>query len=189
MTDALLYTCIGLFTFIEGGELALFFAGYLVHMGKIDFLPSAGIILIALVSGDYVAYRYGHCFFQLPLIRQCNKYFAVIDEHITKRPLLVAFVARFSYGFHHITLARYQSLGIQPRTMVRILISTACTWLVVLGGSLVTITWALPVLRHYVHMVEILFALGFLVLLFVQIVFTTFIRHRMFSDRPDNDTD
>jgi membrane protein DedA with SNARE-associated domain len=158
------YVLLAGFTFVEGGEVALLFAGYLMHTYGITLLPVTGVLIVAILAGDILWYSCGRYLYGLKVFSKMRPHLARIDNLIVRRPFMTALVARFTYGLHHFVIARYRDNGIRAAHMARILLATSAIWLVVLGGIVVLIVRVVPSVRHYVHFFEL--ALAFCVVAF-----------------------
>lgn len=176
---AIPYVAIGLLTAIEGGEVALFTAGYLIGTGEMMLWPTIVLVTVSLFLGDMVWYLYGSRLYHLPGIRVFNNALRGLDGHIKDRPFLVALCARFSYGLHHPLIARYRENGIGTATMARILATTGLMWLCVLGGLVIFLAEYTTEIRQYLRYVEYAFALAFVAFIAVEYTITRAVRKRL----------
>jgi membrane protein DedA with SNARE-associated domain len=175
----LAYVLVGLLTAIEGGEISLFVAGYLIGTGELLLWPTIVLVACSLFVGDFLWYYHGPRLFRLPLLNKCGSFFTRVDKQIQSRPRTVAFLARFSYGLHHAIIARYRENGIGPKKMAPILASTGIVWLAILGGIVVFLAEYTPEIKQYMRFAEFAFAGGFIVLIIVEFIVTRAVRKRL----------
>jgi len=175
----LLYVAVGLLTAVEGGEVALFFAGYLLGTGELLLLPTAILIAVALFGGDFTCYYIGPKLYQLPVLRKAQHVMSRVDTQIRTRPFLIALLARFSYGMHHAIIARYKLNGIESKKMAQMLATTGLVWLVLLGSIVLLLAEYTAEIKHYMRYIEYAFASVFVVMVVAEIIVTKLVRKHL----------
>lgn len=186
LVDLLIYLLLFLFAAVEGGEGALFLTGYLLGTHTILLWVTLPLIGIAIFWGDLLYYYLGPRLYTLPVVRNADHLMTRFDAQIQKRPFMVALFARFSYGFHHLLIARYRANGISVGTMARILVTTGLVWLALLGGIVFLLAEHAARIKHYLHYVEFLFAGVFVGLILVEVIVSRQIRKRL--KQPEAET-
>jgi membrane protein DedA with SNARE-associated domain len=176
MDPHIAYILIFLITLVEGGEFAVLFSGFLLQLGAVTLWPAALVTLCAITVADMTWYRFGNLLYQLAPLRRLDPYFARLDHQIEERPQRVALLARFSYGIHHLTIARFRRNGISFAHMLRINLVTALPWLAVVGTVVMTLTAATTAFGHVFRFAQFVLAFGFVLFFFAEISASTYLR-------------
>lgn len=187
MDDISPYVLLAGFTFVEGGEVALIFAGYLMHTYGLALAPVTLILFSMIMVTDFLWYRFGAHLYRLPIINRLESRLGSMDAQIAKRPFLTMLMVRFSYGLHHVTVARYRGAGIANIHMLKVLAGSSIVWLVVLGGIVATLVKMIPAAKHYVHIFEITLAFVFVGFFLFERLSTVFWRKTL--QDADNGTE
>ncbi len=177
MDPTIAYILLALVTLIEGGEFALLFAGFLLHLGAIELGMGIAVTLVMLVVGDLLWYGYGYALYQIPLLKRASGHMGKLDERIRTSPFAVAMLARFSYGTHRLTISRYRHNGITLPRMFGVSLGTILPWMLVVGTIVVALGQLLPGIAHVFRFGEALLAIGFVAFFAAEIGVTSRIRN------------
>jgi membrane protein DedA with SNARE-associated domain len=168
MDPAFAYLVLSSVAFLEGGEFALIFAAFLYRLSDLSLWTLLLLLSGAFLLSDLAWYRFGTYVFRIPILRRAEPFLANLDTKITKRPFVVALIARFSYGTHRILISRYRQVGIGFGRMFAILVGTFAPWIIVVGGLAFALHLTANLTGRVFRFSEIMLALGFVMLMIFE---------------------
>ena len=163
------YLIVAFIAFLEGGEFSVLFASFLMRFADLDLMILAGTLVGTFILSDMLWYRYGYALYRLPVLRHVEPLMENLDQRIRTKPFLVALVARFSYGIHHATLARYRRNGVSVGRMFLYILGTLSVWLAVVSMVVAGFSLLSPAVGGVFRYVEFLFTLGFVIFFFTEL--------------------
>ncbi len=176
MEPLLVYLLLFSVTLVEGGEFALLFAGFLLRVSGASIGPASAVIFAALIAGDLLWYRYGYVLYQIPILNRAERTFSRLDQRIREHPTMVAIIARFSYGTHRLTIARYRTQGVSLGTMLVASLASVVPWMLVVSLVVVALQSAAAWAGHVFRFAEIILAFGFGLFFFAELRVSAYIR-------------
>ncbi len=171
--EVLPYLLIALLVLVQGGELGIILAGYYVHLDRVELVAALPLIVVCMVAGDAVWYYHGCKLYRLPFIRRAEPWLRHMDRYIERRPLVVALVARLSYGLHYLVIARYRGSAVPPHTFFKIMLLTSVTWVLFAGGAVFSLAEYLPKTKGVFNNLELIFTGTFLLFVLFECTLKT----------------
>jgi len=149
------------FAMIVEGDLFLLAVGFLSFAGVFNPASMFLTVLTGVLFGDSIWYLLGKKFKGSPffLIRVASRATRPFDGHLIKHPLKTIFVSKFTYGVHHLILARIGSLGLPYKKFISDDLISSLAWVLLVGGIGYLSGASLMVARHYLHYAEIVLLL------------------------------
>lgn len=150
------------------GDAVLFTASFLSHLGffELPFIVVLG--LAGSLLGDSLWYFLGSKLSdKIPFVNKwLGKIALPVEEHLVNRPLHTIFIAKFTYGLHHILIARAGALKLPFRRFIRNDILATVPWLIIVVLIGFGSSASIGLLRSYFKSIRYALLIG-LVLFFV----------------------
>jgi membrane-associated protein len=153
------------------GDFILFTTGFLTNQGFFDFYDIILIVVGGTLLGDFLWYELGRRLNNHTpgLIKHwLNKITGPIDDHVVKRPFHSILISKFTYGLHHILLARAGMHGVSFKEFFKSDLIATPIWIVIIGGLGYSSGLSLDLAKHYLKFVEL--ALLLTLVLFVLLL-------------------
>lgn len=157
------------------GDLLLFATAFLTRQGFFNLGSIAIVIFASVVIGDLIWYELGFKINKWPKIpylsMKLNGLINDIDYHIAAKPFFVILISKFTYGFHHIVLARVGAKKMPFKKFISIEFLSAIIWIIVVGGLGYIAQASYAAFKHYLRFAEI----GLFISLALFFIFSVFI--------------
>lgn len=155
------YVAIFLLMTIEG-DLFLFTAAFLTHLGFFEPLTMFLTVLSGVTVGDLAWYWLGlrlQSHGGVRIGRWAQKLAAPFDDHLRSRTFHTIFLSKFIYGLHHAILVRAGMLGMKLDRYVKIDFVSNIFWILVIGGLGFVSSLSFDRIRHQIKLVEVVILL------------------------------
>ena len=158
------------------GDMTLFSAAFLTHLGLFEASPMAATSLAAVWIGDLGWYGLGRwlCTRFARVDRLFCRLAGPLDRALKSHPGRAIFVSKFAYGLNHLTLIR-AGAGRQPlKVFFGSDLPAGLVWLAAIGGLGYFFGASSQYLKHYLRYSEIGLLVGLVLVLVLR---------RLISDR------
>ena len=150
------YVIVFLLMIVEG-DVTLFTVAFLTSLGF--FSPGLSIAAIygGTIFGDVCWYLGGRWFASRDwwTVAFVNKLAAPFDGHITKRPLHVLFISKFTYTIHHALIFRAGALMNNKERLLKSDLIAVVMWMFVVGGLGYVSGASYSLVKQYLHYGEV----------------------------------
>jgi membrane protein DedA with SNARE-associated domain len=161
------YTAV-FFGLLLEGEIIIFTAFFLAHLGAFDLGDIILIIIAAVALNDLLWHKLGRSKYVTSdrILNITKKFSGPLDALIQQHPFRTFFITKFTYGLMRPTIIRSGMLGIPTEQFIKHDYPAAAIWIVIIGSLGYFASASLPLLKHYFKLAEIVLAI-ILVSLFI----------------------
>lgn len=154
--------------FVEG-DLVLFSAAFLAHLGVFDVVWLAAVSFFGMLAGDALWYGAGRFHQKLPrfLARLFERVASPFDRALNAHPFRTLLVGKFAYGIHRLILARGGGQIPFARFFKKDLVATA-VWVAALMSAGYFGGFAINQLKGYYRFAEIGLLIGIIIVIFAE---------------------
>jgi membrane protein DedA with SNARE-associated domain len=129
------YGAIFVGTFLEG-EAVVYTTAFLVHREVFNIFLATLVAYAGVIAGDVAWYRLGARIRNHPsrwghkVLNLTDKFDVSLHEKTTR----TIFISKFSYGIHHLLMARAGYIGVPQQHFIRKDLIVSIVWLGIVGG-------------------------------------------------------
>ena len=164
------------------GEVVLFTTVYLAqeHYLKTSYLIP--VLFVGAITGDVLWFTLGGFLEQKSAFVRYwfGKITQPINRRLARKPSLVIFVSKFTYGLNRATLLRAGAHGITFKNFLLTDLFTIFCWMSVIGNLAYFSSMSSAYLRHYLKYAEFGLLIG-IVFMAICIRIFTFIAHKLIN--------
>jgi membrane protein DedA with SNARE-associated domain len=152
---------------IVEGEVFLFSVSFLTRLGFFDFFYMFLAVYAGVFCGDSLWYLLGKKISKSKffLARLAKKTTGKFDEQIKENTFRTLLLARFAYGFFHLTLVRCGMLRLPYKKLIKHDLAGALIWIAIISGLGYVFGESYKLVARYMKYAEI----GFLIVIFIFI--------------------
>lgn len=151
------------------GDVFLFTAAFLTHLGFFDPVNMFVAVVTGALSGDLFWYWLGlRLNGSTGFTRWAKKIAAPFDDHLLQRPWHTIFLSKFIYGIHHAILVRAGMLKFKLSRYFKIDLISTLAWTTIVGGLGFLSSLSFERMRHQIKFMEGLLLAVILILLLVS---------------------
>ncbi len=137
------------------GDIFLFTAAFLTHLGYFDPIKMFVAVYTGSVCGDLFWYWLGLKLNGSSRFTTWTSKMAVpFDSHLLERPLHTIFLSKFIYGIHHAILVRAGMLKLNLAKFLRIDLISILGWVLIVGSLGFAGSVSFDLMRHSIKFVE-----------------------------------
>ncbi len=162
------YGAIFVGTFFEG-EAVVYTAAFLVHREVFNIYLAIIVAYAGVIAGDYAWYKLGARIRNHPsrwghkVLNLTDKFDVALHEKTSR----TIFISKFSYGIHHLLMARAGYIGVPEKHFVRKDVVVSILWLGIVGGLGYLSSASLSHIGKHLKYVEIGILIGLIFFFFV----------------------
>lgn len=156
------------------GDATLYTAALLTQQNMLRAELVIPLAIMGIFLGDVICFEIGRRLSPASRIRTyLDKLTERFDDHLTDHPFRTMFISKFAYGMGHFAIIRIGTIdGISLKEFIKRDIMVSLPWFIIVW-TLGYGTGAILIhLRRYLHYAEVAIAIGVLLLIGLQYIFT-----------------
>ncbi len=152
------------------GDLFLFAATFLANLGVFDITPVLIVTFFGMTIGDILWYRLGIYQEKLPswLQKLILRIASPFDAMLVNKPFMTLFITKFTYGAHHLVLARAGGNRLDLKRFIKSDIGATLLWIAVIASLGYFGSFAFSQIKEYVRFAEVGLLVGFVLIILLE---------------------
>jgi membrane protein DedA with SNARE-associated domain len=165
----ILYIVLFIGMFIEG-EVLILTTAFLVHEHILHPAPAFVSIVTGAILGDFAWYYIGTSVIEkIPLVNTIvNRLTRRFSAPLLKRPFVLLFISKFTYGLHHALLIQAGKVKLPLRTYTRIVLLSNAIWILIIASLGFFLGASFEAVKHYLKFGEVVLLVGVIIFFLIE---------------------
>lgn len=140
------------------GEVIIFTAFFLAHLGAFDLGDIILVVVAAVAVNDLLWHKLGRSKYVASdrILNITKKISGPLDTLLQQHPFKTFLITKFTYGLMRPTLIRSGMLDLPEGRFIKYDYPAAAVWIAIVGGLGYFASASLPLLKHYFKLAEII---------------------------------